>query len=155
MLLLKLRVEPDEVLWLPCPSLSHWAAYSDGEARRGRVGVPQPHILAWAWAKEWRKLEENRDTKSWRFWNNFARTEKGAQGLCGKALTHTQMEMFGGSLQFPLDLPTEPEDWLSVFCYVHVLSLYFCSLLRNFFLLCTPPSPWFSSCLQFICFEAL
>lgn len=72
--------------------------------------------------------------------------------MCEKALTHIQAEMFRGSQQFPLDLPTESEDRLSVFSYVPVLFLFFCSLLRNFFLLCTLPS---SSGLLFICFQVL
>lgn len=54
---------------------------------------------------------------------------------------HIQMEMSEGSQQCALDLPTESEDLLSVFCYVRVLFLSFCSLLRNFFLLYTPPLP--------------
>lgn len=44
MLWWKLRVESGWVIWLPCPSLFHWAAYLDGKGSKGRVDVPQPHI---------------------------------------------------------------------------------------------------------------
>lgn len=50
----KARLKPEQVLLLPCPPLSHWPARSYGEARKGRVDVPQPHILACA--REQRKL---------------------------------------------------------------------------------------------------
>lgn len=56
--------------------------------------------------------------RPWRFWNDVPRTEKGAQGVCGKALTRIQMEMLGGS-QFPLGLPHNLK--ISVFCYMCVL----------------------------------
>lgn len=56
----KARLKPEQVLLLPCPPLSHWPACSYGEARKGRVDVPQPHILACA--REQRKLLERGDT---------------------------------------------------------------------------------------------
>lgn len=125
-LLWKLSLEPDWVLWHPCPSpRSHWAAYTYGETREGRADVPQPHGLARV--GEQRKSPGEGDTKSWRFWNTFPRTEKGAQGVCGKALTHPQMEMFGESQQFPLDLPTESG---LAFCFLlHVYSIFIILLL--------------------------
>lgn len=142
-MLWKLRVEPDQALWLPCPSLSFSSVLLNSlfvwrnQEGQGRC-ASATHL---ALGKGQRKLQEEGDTYSWRFWNNFTRTEKGAHGLCGKALTCIQMEMFEGSQQFPLDLPTESEDLLSVFCYVLVLFLSFCSLLRNFFLLYAPLHP--------------
>lgn len=61
MLLCKARLQPEQVLLLPCPPpLSYCPACSDGEGRKGRVDVPQPHVLACA--KKQRKLLEKGDT---------------------------------------------------------------------------------------------
>lgn len=56
----KQRLQPERVLLFPHPSpLSHWPACSSGEARKGRVDVPQPRSLPWA--KKQRKLLEEGD----------------------------------------------------------------------------------------------
>lgn len=80
--------------------------------KAGRAGGRATHLSFGRGAEE---VAEGR--RSWRFWNDVPRTEKGAQGVWESSDTYPNGEACRIT-QFPLDLPRNLK--ISVFCYMCV-----------------------------------